>query len=143
MRYILKHIMITMAFALMLSCGQDVPLSEYEPKSIEEKALKKVFNDFQSGVNSRNSQKVSDLLHRDASLMIGRERKIYSREEYIKILPKRLSENPPIAFGLPKMKVTGKQADVKIYLSRGGSKVLITYHMRMDGDRWYIFGWEY
>jgi len=46
--------------------------------------------------------------------MIGRDRKIISKTNYIKILPERLAENPPIALGKPKMTISDNKAEVKI-----------------------------
>ena len=53
--------------------------------------LKDIMLDFQEGVNTLDSKKIENLIHENASLMIGRERKLLSKVEYIKSLPKRLA----------------------------------------------------
>jgi hypothetical protein len=139
----LKHLLFTIAIAAIVSCGQNEPLSDYEPKSPQEHALKRIFLEFQDGVNSKDSKKIENLIHEKASLMIGRERKILSKAAYKKILPKRLAENPPIALGKPKMTVSGDKAEVKIYMTRGDYNGLTVFHMKLENSKWYIQSWKY
>ena len=128
---------------VIASCGQNEPLTNYEPKSPQEQALKSVLLDFQDGVNTLDSKKVENLIHEKASIMTGRERKIFSKKEYISILPERLAENPPIALGIPKMKVSGDKAEVKIYMTRGNYNSLVVFNMKFENNKWYIQGWKY
>jgi len=111
----LKHFVFAIIIVAMLSCGQNEPLTNYEPKSPQERALKSILLDFQDGVNTLDAKKIESLIHPKASLMTGRERNILSKEEYVNILPKRLAGNPSIALGKPKMTVSGDKAEVKIY----------------------------
>ena len=127
----------------MLSCGQNEPLADYEPKTPQEQALKSTLLAFQEGVNTKNSRKIENLIHENAAVMTGRERKILSKPEYAKILPKRLAENPPVALGKPKMAVDGDKAEVKIYMTRGDYNGLVVFNMKMENDRWYILSWKY
>ena len=134
--------MIPMILAL-LSCGRNDPLSTYEPKSHQEAALKSVLLELQHGVNTRDAGKIESLLHEKASIMIGRERKILSKAEYRKVLPKRLADSPPFALGKPKISVSGDKAEVKIYLTLGNFDGLIVYNMKQENSRWYIQSWKY
>ncbi len=138
-----KHIIFVLIIAAALSCGRNEPLRTYEPKSPQEQALKSVLLDFQDGVNKRDSKKIENLIHENASLMTGRDRKILSKTEYTKILPKRLAENPSIALGIPKIKVSGDAAEVKIYMTRGNYNGLIVYNMKSENNKWYIRSWKY
>ncbi len=133
---------VSIIFAL-LSCGRNEPLSTYEPKSPQEAALKSSLLIFEQSVNTCNAEEIEDLIHEKASIMIGRERKILSKSEYIKILPQRLADNPSIALGKPKIKVTGNKAEVKIYLTRGDFNGLIVYNMVLENNKWYIENWKY
>lgn len=139
----LKHFIFALAITTILSCGRNEPLTNYEPKSPQEEALKSVLLDFQDGVNTLDSMKVGNLIHEKASIMIGRDRKILSKAEYIKILPKRLAENPSIALGKPKMKVSGAKAEVKIYMARGDNNALVIFNMALENNKWYIHSWQY
>ena len=139
----LKHIALALALAAILSCGQNEPLANYEPKSPQEQALKSVLLDFQDGVNTLDSAKIGNLIHEKAAIMTGRDRKILSRAEYIKILPQRLAQYPPIALGKPKMSVSGDNAEIKIYMTRGDYNALIIYNMKLDNNKWYIQTWKY
>ena len=131
----LRHLIFAILITAILSCGQNEPLSTYVPKSPQEQALKSIFLDFQDGVNTRNSKKIENLIHEKASLMTGRDRKILSKAEYIKILPGRLAGNSSISLGIPKMTVAGDKAEVRIYLTRGNYNGLIVYNMKMENNK--------
>ena len=125
------------------SCGRNDPLSTYGPKSPQEAAIKSMLMEFEQGVNMRDAKKIESLIHENASIMVGRERKILSKAAYRKILPKRLADNPPIALGKPKMRVSGDKAEVRIYLTRGSYDGLVVYNMKQENSKWYILSWRY
>ncbi len=139
----LKHIVLVISITAILSCGQNEPLSSYEPRSPQEQKLKSTLLEFQAGVNTKNSEKIENLIHENAAIMTGRERKILSKAEYAKVLPKRLAENPPVALGKPKMTISGDEAEVKIYMTRGDYNGLVVFNMKMENDKWYIKSWKY
>jgi len=127
----------------VISCDTDTPLADYVPTSEQEAALKSILLDFQDGVNRRDAAKVAGLIHEDATLMVGRNRQRFSKSEYLKVLPRRLRDNPPIALGKPKMAATDNTADVRIYMTRGNARSLITFHLAYADRRWTISGWTY
>jgi len=143
MNFILRHLVCALMMALVISCGRNEPLSQYVPKSPQEASLKSVLLVFENGVNTRDAGKIENIIHADASLMIGRERTILSKAVYSKILPKRLAENPPMTMGKPKMKVSGDQAEVKIYVTRGSYNGLMVFNMIWEDSKWYIKSWKY
>ena len=138
-----KQFVFIIVITALLSCGQNEPLIEYAPKSPQEQVLKSVLLDFQEGVNTRDTKKIENLIHEKAALMTGRERKILSKPEYSKILPKRLAENPPVALGKPKMTVSGDSAEVRVYMTRGEYNGLVVFNMTLENDKWYIQSWQY
>ena len=140
---LLKYVVAALAITAMISCGRNEPLANYNPKTQQEHALKRVLLDFQDGANRKDAEKIANLIHDNSSLMVGRDRKVISRAEYIKVLPKRLAENPSISLGRPKMKISGETAEVKIYMKRGNYNGLIVYNMRKDNSKWYIQSWQY
>lgn len=127
----------------IMSCGTDTPIAEYTPASDQEAAIKSVLLGFEEGVNRRDVEKVAGLIHEDATLMLGRERRLISKGDYLKILPQRLADQPPIALGRPKMALSGNTGDVRIYMKRGGARVLVTFHLTRVDHRWAINGWDY
>lgn len=139
----IKQFLIVLIMLVSLSCGRNEPLSTYEPKSPQEAALKSLLLKFENYVNTRNAEMVASLIHEDASIMLGRERKILSKSEYRKILPQRLANNPSIALSQPKIKVSGNKAEVKVYLARGNFGVLLVYNMVQENNQWYIESWKY
>lgn len=136
-------LLLWMLIYTVLSCGTDTPLAEYTPSSDQEAAVKSVLLDFEDGVNRRDTQNVAGLIHEDATLMLGRERSQHSKSDYLKILPQRLADQPPISLGKPKMALYGNTADVRIYMKRGEARILITFHLAHDDHRWAISGWTY
>ena len=140
---IMKQLVFFIIITVIASCGQNEPLTNYEPKSPQEQALKSILLDFQDGVNTLDAKKIESLIHPKASLMTGRERKTLSKEEYVKILPKRLAGNPSVALGKPKMTLSGDKAEVKIYMTRGNYNGLVVYNMILEDNKWYIQGWKY
>ena len=140
----IKHpVFFAIVLAAVISCGRNEPLTSYEPKSPQEQSLKQTLLDFQDGVNTLNSVQVENLIHEKAAVMTGRDRKILSKAEYVKILPERLKENPPIALSAPRMAVSGDKAEVKIYMARGDSNTLVVFNMKFENDKWYIQSWQY
>jgi hypothetical protein len=139
----MKQLVFFIVITVIASCGQNEPLTNYEPKSPQEQALKSILLDFQDGVNTLDAKKIESLIHPKASLMTGRERKTLSKEEYVKILPKRLAGNPSVALGKPKMTLSGDKAEVKIYMTRGNYNGLVVYNMILEDNKWYIQGWKY
>jgi hypothetical protein len=127
----------------IMSCGTNTPLAEYTPSSDQEAALKNVLLGFEDGVNRRDVKKVAGFIHEDATLILGRERSRLSKSDYLKILPQRLADQPPIALGRPKMALSGNAADVRIYMTRGDARMLVTFHLTRDEHRWAISGWTY
>ena len=137
-------VLCLLTLTVVLCCGKkDPPFSSYEPKTHQEQAIKDALLEFQAGVNQKKAERIADLLHQDAMLMVGRERQVISRSEYVKILPKRLEENPPIYLGRARMNVADETAEVRIYSTRGGSRYLIVFQMQFVKDKWYISSWKY
>ena len=57
----LKHILLAILMMAIISCGRNEPIANYEPKSPQEQALKRVLLDFEDGVNTRDAKKVGNL----------------------------------------------------------------------------------
>jgi hypothetical protein len=130
-------------WATLISCGQDPPIAEYNARSPDEEALKRLFMVLEEGVKIKNAEMVAELIHQDALLMVGRDRQRFTKQQYSKVLPKRLAENPPIYLGRPKMVVDGDSAEVRLYLTRGSGRFLIVYRLRRVDGQWKIEAWEY
>jgi hypothetical protein len=41
------------------------------------------------------------------------------------------------------MSVTGDDAEVRIYMTRGDYNGLVVFNMKMENGRWYIINWKY
>lgn len=140
---LLQKIVIALIPVAILACQQDRPLTDYEPRSSQEESVKKVLLAFQEGVLTQDSKKVEALIHENASIMIGSDRKMLSKTEYAEILSYRLAENSSIFLGTPKIDISGDKAEIRIYMKRGGGRFLMVFTMLMENDQWYILKWEY
>lgn len=139
----LKRALAAISLILVLSCDQNTPLIQYQPKSSQEQALKDVLLKFQEAVLNRDSDKVMDLIHPSASIMIGSDRKLLSKTEYAAVLPQRLAENSYIALGNPKMTVNGDKAQIKMFMTRAENNFLMIFQMKLENGKWTILSWEY
>ncbi len=138
-----RGLFLVLACAVLLLSACDAPLNTYEPRSAAEQAVKQVLLEFESGVNEGSADRVAGLLHPDASILIGRERTVLSREEYVRVLPRRLEESPALGLGTPKIDLSENRAEVRVYMTRGEAKILMVFHLVFDKGRWWIKGWEY
>lgn len=128
---------------VILSCGQNIPLTDYEPRSTQEQALKNILLEYQDAANAKNSDRIDKLISENASIMVGRKRTILSKKQYIEILPERFAENLLVSFGKAKMTVSGDKAEVKLYVTRGDTDSLVVFDMRFVSDQWRIHGLSY
>ena len=143
LKIMIKHFTLGITWVLLVSCGQNEPLATYVPKSPQEKALKAVLLSFEDNVKNQDSKNLADLLHTSASVMVGRERQMLGKDAYLKILPQRLRDNPPVVMGNPKMKIADNQAEVKIYMKRGNNNTLVVFNFLRESERWFIQSWRY
>ena len=139
----IKEFAFTVIVIMTISCGRDEPIANYEPGSPDEKALKRVLLDFQDGVNSRDAEKVAGVIHDQATLIIGRQREQLSKTQYLGRLPQRLSANFPIALSIPRVSIQENSADVRVYLSRGDFRLLMTFQVLLENGKWFINSWSY
>ena len=138
-----RHVAWALVLMVCWACGEDLPIARYEPRSSEEQALKTLLMEFQQGVNQKDALMVAGLIHENGSLMVGTDRKIYTKQAYEKILPRRLEENPPLYLSDAKMDVRADRAEVRIYMTRGEGRFPVAFEMRRDEGRWTIMSWEY
>ncbi len=141
-----QMLLVTTALLLVMlfsGCDALTPLEEFEPGSQDEKALKMLLIDFKSAVNKKNTQAIADLLHENARIMMGRERKIYTKKGYLEILPRRFAANRTIKLSVPRISTRGSRAEARVYMWLGGARYLISYDMVFYNGKWYISGWKY
>ena len=129
------------ACALLLGCV--TPLKEYQPKSPEEGAIKKVLVSSENAWNNNDIQGYLAVLHDSGNFMYGKERYIVSKQEFAERIPKIRAVKPRFKFGTPQITITGDKAVVNLvdYSIPGGWPW--TVHLVRENENWYIMRNEY
>ncbi len=129
---------------MLFSVGcEKPPLKNFEPRTPTESAIKDTLIAFRDSANNRNAKGVLGVIHQSAQLMVGREREIISKEEYARVLPTRLVDNPGFELSVPKIDISGSKANVRVYMARGGSNYLFTINMVCENQNCLMTNWEY
>ena len=116
-----------------------------KPVSAGEKAIKAVLMEYQKAWNKQDPRGVIAFYHQNAQIMTGAARKIVSTNQYVDIIPQRYEQFGSITFGVPKIKITGNKARVKVTsgFSRGLKKVKFVFSMVKQNSRWLVMKQEY
>jgi hypothetical protein len=134
--------MILFFFVSFFFFGCASTLKDYQPKSSEEEAIKMTLVAFESAWNKYDWQHVLSLLHENAQLMTGGEKRIVSKKEYAAILRKRMELFHAKLYE-PTISVTGDNASVKLRFDTGQSINQFTFQMIRVNNKWLIIRWEY
>lgn len=138
-----KFITITLiSFLSMLLIGC-ATLKDYKPKSSKEKAIKIVLLKYESTWNNHDEQGFLALWHDNGKIMTGRDHKLVSKKEYVKIIPERMATYPKFNLGAPKMSIMGDKANVKVTILIGGHGFLHTFRLVNENNKWLIMRADY
>ncbi len=138
-----QSIIIILAIMLFFCGCEKPPLKDFEPLTPNESAIKNTLITFRDSANNRDAQGVLDVIHQSAHLMVGRDRVLLTKEEYAKVLPIRLVENPGFELSIPKIEISGSKAHVRIYMARGDSNFLFIIDMDCENQDCLITNWEF
>lgn len=132
---------ILSAAALLFGCI--TPLQEYQPKSPEEEAIKKVLVNSESAWNNNDMQKYLTVLHDRGEFMYGKDRYVVSKQEFAERIAEIRAVKSRFKFGIPHITVTGDKAVVRLvdYSIPGGWPW--TVHLVREDEIWYIMRNEY
>ncbi len=75
--------------------------------------------------------------------MHGRERKIMTKEEYVRILPERIKEMGIIKFSNPKIKIDRDTATVQADYESRVVSMPYSFNLKKIGDKWFILANSY
>jgi len=117
-------------------------LKDYKPKSAEEEAIKMVLLAFESVWKKHDLQGVLTLLHENAQLMIGPERRIVSKEEYSVYLPTRMENFPHTKLCEPTISIVGDKASIKLLVDMIKYQRTFEFFMFRENSKWFITGWD-
>ena len=129
----------------LIKTGGSVPTLEARPVSPDEEKIKATLKDYENAWNKKDADGVIAFYHQNARIMTGKNRDIVSRKHYRKLLPDRFKTAKSIYFGVPRMKIAGDKAKVKvkIKLTGDGSESIVTYFMVRQNGKWLIVKQRY
>ncbi|MBW2001766.1 MAG: nuclear transport factor 2 family protein, partial [Deltaproteobacteria bacterium] len=142
---LLSIILPLLVLVFIFGCVTPSTTIESEPVSIDEKAIRAVLMEYQNAWNRQDPKGTIAFYHQNARIMTGARRNLVSRNQYIDILPQRFEQVASMTFGIPKIKITGDKARVKItsQFSRGLKEVQFIFSMVRQNIKWLIMKQEY
>ena len=128
--------------ALLMGCA-DATLQNYKADSEDEAAIQAVLQHFQDAINSRDARAAEALLHENLKGMVGRNRKIIGKSDYLKTFAERMEGRPITVFGPPNFTFAGARASVNLMKKTGGVETSLTFELVREHGRWLILSWRY
>lgn len=130
---------------LMVICGC-ASVQNNAAQDIEKQEVQQFFQNYVDAWNDHNVENFIALWHEDAKVMTGM-RKIVSKEDYKKVLPRRFKDYSTINIvGDPKIKISGNTASVKFvttYPPMLTQKTNESISLLKQDERWWIIENKY
>lgn len=127
--------------------GCAATLQNYQPKSIEEAAIKALLVDYEKAINNHDVAGILSVFDEKAVITTGMKRKIVSKKEYAEILPQRFTYIEGVTAGTPEIAMYQEQAIVKfpleIHMVDKSVTNPATYLMVRKNNSWLILKTEY
>jgi hypothetical protein len=128
---------------LLLAGCSEATLQNYRTQNAEESQIKDLLARFQDALNTGDPRLAGELVHRNLKAMIGPNRKIVSREEYLESFSARMAGRPLSVFVTPEITLAGQRADVRLTMTTGTGKTPMVFQLVREDGRWLILGWQY
>lgn len=135
-------IMITLiAWIYLVGCA--VTLKNYKPANPEEAAIISVIIAFEESFNKADQILFLSIMADEARIMHGREKRIFDKTEYARILPERIKEIGIIGFSNPKIKIDGSIASVQATYESKFAVMPYSFQLKKFGNKWLILSNTY
>jgi ketosteroid isomerase-like protein len=132
------------AWVYLMSCAvAPVALRDYNPANPDEAAIISVIIAFEESFNKADQNKFLSIVADDARIMHGTQRKIFTKEEYARILPERIKEMGIIKFSNPKIRISRDIATVQAYYEGRVASMQYYFELKKFGDKWLILANSY
>jgi len=125
-------------FYSMICAAASVALRDYKPKNPDEAAIISSVIAWEESFNNADQNKFLSIVADDARIMHGAQKKIYTKEEYVKILPERIKQMGIIKFSNPKIRISGDTAKVQAYYEGKIAHMDYYFELKKFGDKWLI-----
>ncbi len=89
---------------VLIFSGCVATLKDYNAQSPDEQEIKTILIKWQDSWNNKENEGVLSVIHKNAKIMIGEERKIVSKKEYGDLIPSRRREVGKVTYGEPIIK---------------------------------------
>ena len=137
-------IMLLLAWVCLTSCAvTPVTLRDYKPANSEEAAIISVIIAFEESFNKVDQKLFLSIMADGAQIMHGAQRKIFTKEEYVNILPERIKEMGIIKFSNPKIKIDRDTAIVKADYESRVVSMPYSFNLKKIGGKWLILSNSY
>ena len=117
--------------------------NDYKPKTADEEKIKNTLVTYFESWNNHNADGVLSVIHKDARIMTGSERRMVSKQQFSEILPDRFEKNPKVKVGSPKMNVKGDEATLTAPMSGPGWSISWAAKLVKENGKWYIINSKY
>jgi hypothetical protein len=139
-----RYFMFSAIFIILIVSGACVTtLQNYQPKNPDEILIKELLIKFENTYNNQDVLGFLFLWNDKAQIMIGSERKVFSKMEYAQILPARLKNSPRITVGAPSINIMGDKCEASFVLSRPNVSNVLTLYLIKENGHWSIIGNSY
>jgi ketosteroid isomerase-like protein len=123
----------------MICAAAPVALRDYKPANPDEAAIISVVIGWEDCLNNADQNKFRSIVADDARITHGLpQRKIFTKEEYVKILPERIKQVGIIKFSNPKIRISGDTAKVQVYYEGKVAHMDYYLELKKSGDKWLI-----
>ena len=136
-------LLLGVCFFLTGCAATPVPLRDYKPANPEEVAIIAVINAFEESFNKVDQKLFLSIMAEGAQIMHGAQRKIFTKEEYVHILPERIKEMGTIKFSNPKIKIERDIATVQAHYEGKIAIMSYSFELKKIGDKWLILSNAY
>jgi len=115
-------------------------LNDYEVINKDEEAIVNQLNIFRKAFNKEDVSTFLDLFSEDAKIMTGKERRVISKQRYAGYISNKMTELYINHMGMPKIKIDGNTANVKVTIVISGTSVYhnLTFVQDENSDKWLI-----
>jgi hypothetical protein len=132
-------ILALLSWAYLAGCAvTPVTLRDYKPANPEEAAIIKVIIAFEESFNKADQELFLSIMADDARIMHGREKRIFNKAEFVRILPERIKEIGIISFSNPKIKIDRDVASVQATYESKMVVMPYSFELKKIKDKWLI-----
>jgi hypothetical protein len=122
---IFLSILVVLAAVFVFGCAAS--LKDFKPSNPDEASIKEFFIKMNEMSKKNDLEGLAGVCHPNAKIMFGREKKILSREEYLKAMKETTERIFTRLSGLKIKKIEGNKAEVNLTMDVSGTNKVRLY----------------